>query len=125
MQNDSNFTPLKQWEQTSTGYYIVPLSELNVKGASTDDQGRPLLEAMSKTIVRTTCPDCSDTRKHSKEPCVRLDMTTVLGKCYNCGFRFIIDTKVAAYNKKSGYQKKNYRKPDTTKLLSLDGVAFE
>ena len=125
MQNDNIKNPLKQWEQTPTGYYIVPLNKLNVKGASCDADGKPQLEALGQTIVRCQCPDCSDTRKHKDEHCVRLDTTTGLGKCYNCGFRFIIETKVVAYNKKRGFQNKQYRTPDTCKLTQLTGQAIE
>ena len=123
MQGD--FKPQKHWEQTSTGYYIVPIDKLDVKGAQKDDKGIPNLKAMSKTIVRCTCPDCSDSRKHKDETCVRLDTMTGMGKCYNCGFHFIISTKVADYNKKRGFQKKNFKLPDTSKLVPLDGVATD
>ena len=125
MLNEGNFIPQKQWEQTSTGYYIVPIDKLDVKGAQKDDKGIPNLKALSKTIVRCTCPDCSDSRKqeHVDQACVRLDMSTGLGKCYNCGFHFIISTKVGEYNKKRGYQKKKYKLPDTSKLTKLTGVA--
>ena len=40
MQNDNSFTPHKQWEQTSTGYYIVPIDMLDVKGAPKDNDGK-------------------------------------------------------------------------------------
>ena len=125
MQNDNIKNPLKQWEKTPTGYYIVPLDKLKVKGASYGADGKPRLKALGQDIVRCLCPDCSDTRKHSDEYCVRLDTTTGLGKCYNCGFRFIIESKLTDYTKKRGFQKKSYRKPDTSKLTPLDGVAFE
>ena len=125
MQNDNSFIPQKQWEQTGTGYYIVPIDKLDVKGAQKDNDNKPNLKALGKTIVRCKCPDCSDSRKHKDEHCVRLDLTTGMGKCYNCGFQFIIGTKVADYNKKRGYQKKNFKLPDTTKLRPLDGIAID
>ena len=125
MQNDNSFIPQKQWEQTGTGYYIVPIDKLDVKGAQKDSDNKPNLKALGKTIVRCKCPDCSDSRKHKDEHCVRLDLTTGMGKCYNCGFQFIIGTKVADYNKKRGYQKKNFKLPDTTKLRPLDGIAID
>lgn len=125
MQNDNSFKPQKQWEQTSTGYYIVPIEQLDVKGAEKDAEGRPDLKGLPKTIVRCTCPDCSDSRKHRDETCVRFDVLTGMGKCYNCGFRFIVSTKVAEYNRKRGFQKKNFKQPDTSKLMPLDGVAID
>ena len=125
MQGDNSFKPLKEWQQTSTGYYIVPADKLDVEGAERDNEGRPKLAGLSKTIVRCTCPDCSDSRKHKDETCVRLDTMTGLGKCYNCGFRFIISTKVAQYNKKRGFQKKNFKLPNTGRLTQLDGVAID
>ena len=124
MLND-NFKPQKQWQQTSTGYYIVPIDKLDVKGAKNDSDKQPDLQALGRNIVRCKCPDCSDTRKHKEEHCVRLDLSTGMGKCYNCGFHFIISTKVTDYNKKRGYQKKNFRLPDTSKLMPLDGIAID
>ena len=92
MQEGNSFKPQKEWQQTSTGYYIVPADQLDIKRSRSDEDG-------NKTIVRCTCPDCSDMRKasHREEPCVRLDMTTGLGKCYNCGFHFIVSSKVTDY----------------------------
>ena len=49
MQNDS-FKPQKQWEQTSTGYYIVPIDMLDVKGALKDNDGKPDLKAPGEQI---------------------------------------------------------------------------
>ena len=125
MQNENNFKPLKKWEQTGTGYYIVPISELDVKGVKTDGENGPDIKALGKNIVRCRCPDCSDSRKHKDEYCTRLDMTTGMGKCFNCGFRFIISSKVGDYNKKRGFQKKKFKLPDTSKLMPLDCVAID
>ena len=85
MQGDYNFKPLKEWQQISTGYFIVPNEKLHIVSKRTDENG-------TVTIARCTCPDCSDSRKadHIDQACVRLDMSTGLGKCYNCGFRFIL-----------------------------------
>ena len=113
-----NFKPQKEWQQTSTGYYIVPADMLDIKRTKTDENG-------NSTIVRCTCPDCSDSRKHSEERCVRLDMMTGLGKCYNCGFRFILGSKVTQYNQKRGFQKKNWKLPRTDHLTALDAVAID
>ena len=118
MQGDNSFKPLKEWQQTSTGYYIVPNEKLNIVSKRTDENG-------TVTIARCTCPDCSDSRKaaHVDQACVRLDMSTGLGKCYNCGFHFITSNKVSDYNKKRGFQKKKFKLPDTSKLVQLDGIA--
>jgi len=118
MPAENSFTPQKHWEQTPTGYYIVPTERLDIRRRRTDEDGRA-------TIVRCTCPDCSDSRKHREEPCVRLDLTTGLGKCYNCGFHFIIASKVKQYNQKRGFQKQSYRLPDTSRLRPLDGIAID
>ena len=125
MQNDNSFIPQKQWEQTSTGYYIVPIDKLDVKGAQRNSDDQPDLKALGKTIVRCKCPDCSDSRKHKDEHCVRLDTSTGMGKCYNCGFQFIIATKVVDYNKKRGYQKKNFKLPKTDHLRPLDCIGID
>lgn len=100
MANGSDFKPQKQWQQTSTGYFIVPMEQLDIRHTKSDENG-------TATIVRCTCPDCSDNRKleHKDEPCVRLDLSTGFGKCYNCGFHFIISTKVKAYNKHQSLKK--------------------
>ena len=56
MADGYNFIPQKKWEQTPTGYYIVPIDQLDIKRSRTDENG-------TATIVRCTCPDCSDSRK--------------------------------------------------------------
>ena len=120
MADGYNFIPQKQWELTPTGYYIVPIDRLDIKHSRTDENG-------TATIVRCTCPDCSDSRKraHQNEPCVRLDMTTGLGKCYNCGFHFIVSTKVKAFGKHQPVRKENWKLPRTTHLKPLDAVAID
>ena len=125
MQNDNSFIPQKQWEQTSTGYYIVPIDKLDVKGAKRNSDNQPDLKALGKTIVRCKCPDSSDSRKHKDEHCVRLDTSTGMGKCYNCGFQFIIATKVVDYNKKRGYQKKKFKLPKTDHLRPIDCIGID
>lgn len=120
MADEYNFIPQKHWEQTPTGYYIVPIDQLDIKRSRTDENG-------TATIVRCTCPDCSDSRKqaHQNEPCVRIDMNTGLGKCYNCGFHFIISTKVKAYGKHQPVKKENWKLPRTDHLKRLDAVAID
>ena len=120
MADGYNFIPQKKWEQTPTGYYIVPIDQLDIKRSRTDENG-------TATIVRCTCPDCSDSRKrsHQNEPCVRLDMTTGLGKCYNCGFHFIISTKVKALSRHQPVKKENWKLPRTDHLKPLDAVAID
>ena len=120
MADEYNFIPQKHWEQTPTGYYIVPIDQLDIRRSRTDENG-------TATIVRCTCPDCSDSRKqaHQNEPCVRIDMNTGLGKCYNCGFHFIISTKVKAYGKHQPVKKENWKLPRTDHLKRLDAVAID
>lgn len=115
-----SFKPQKEWQRTPTGYYIVPFEALDIKRSKTDDNG-------NATIVRSTCPDCSANRKlnHRDQDCVRLDMKTGLGKCYNCGFEFIISSKVTAYKSKQPFRKQNWKLPDTTHLTPLDAVAID
>ena len=60
MPNDSNFTPIKHWEQTPTGYHIVPFDKLDIKKKQTDD-------GSAGNIVRCTCPDCSENRRHGSQ----------------------------------------------------------
>ena len=120
MADGYNFIPQKKWEQTPTGYYIVPIDQLDIKRTRTDKDG-------TATIVRCTCPDCSDSRKrsHRDQACVRLDMNTGLGKCYNCGFHFIISTKVKALSKHQPVKKENWKQPRTDQLKPLDAVAID
>ena len=118
MPNDSNFTPIKHWEQTPTGYYIVPFDKLDIKKKQTDD-------GSAGNIVRCTCPDCSENRRHSKEPCVRVDLSTGFGKCYNCGFRFIISTKVKDFNRRQPVKKQHWRLPTTTHLTNFTATAVD
>ena len=120
MADGYNFIPQKKWEQTPTGYYIVPIDQLDIKRTRTDKDG-------TATIVRCTCPDCSDSRKrsHRDQACVRLDMNTGLGKCYNCGFHFIISTKVKALSKHQPVKKENWKQPRTDHLKPLDAVAID
>ena len=120
MANGSDFTPQKQWQQTSTGYYIVPTEKVDIRHTKSDESGTP-------TIARCICPDCSDSRKeeHKDEPCVRLDLNTGFGKCYNCDFHFIISTKVKDYNKHQGLKKRNWKLPRVDHLTPLNGVAID
>ena len=115
-----NFKPQHQWEKTPTGYYIVPMDQLDIKHKKSDENG-------NGTIARCTCPDCSANRKsvHKDEACVRLDLNTGLGKCYNCGFHFIISSKVKQYSHHQPVKKYNWRKPSTAHLKPLDAVAID
>lgn len=104
----------------ATGYYIVPDDQLDIKHSKTDENN-------NVTIARCTCPDCSGNRRaeHKNEPCVRLDMSTGLGKCYNCGFKFIISSKVTKYRRSQPVKKYNWKLPTTTHLTPLDAVAID
>ena len=115
---EENNMPYKHWEQLSTGYYIVPDSLLGINKKA-DDQGN------DSNIVRCTCPDCASEKTHGKDPCVRIDMLTGLGKCYKCGFKFIMESKVSAYNRLRGVQKQKWKLPSTLHLMPLNGVATD
>ena len=52
-------------------------------------------------------------------------MTTGLGKCYNCGFHFIISTKVKALSRHQPVRKENWKLPRTDHLKPLDAVAID
>ena len=114
----NNYKPFKQWEQTPTGYYIVPAAKLDIKTRTDQDGELP-------DIVRCTCPDCASEKHHGDSPCVRLNRLTGIGRCYKCGFLFITDQKVAAYNRKRGVQKRQWKLPDTSRLRPLDGIAID
>ena len=114
----NNYKPFKQWEQTPTGYYIVPAATLDIKTRTDQDGELP-------DIVRCTCPDCASEKHHGDSPCVRLNRLTGIGRCYKCGFLFITDQKVAAYNRKRGVQKRQWKLPDTSRLRPLDGIAID
>ena len=113
-----NHRPYKQWEQTPTGYYIVPAATLDIKTRKGDDGELP-------DIVRCTCPDCASEKRHGQEPCVRLNRLTGIGRCYKCGFLFITDQKVSALNRHRGVQKQRWKLPDTTRLRPLDAIAID
>ena len=104
MADGYNFIPQKKWEQTPTGYYIVPIDQLDIKRTRTDKDG-------TATIVRCTCPDCSDSRKrsHRDQACVRLDMNTGLGKCYTDHLK-PLDAVAIDYLMKRGIQPQTAKK---------------
>lgn len=120
MQGEPNtFKPFKEWRQTPTGYYIVPVKELDIKTRADQEGELP-------DIVRCTCPDCASEKRHGADPCVRLNRLTGIGKCYKCGFKFITDVKVSAYNRKRGLVKQQpWKQPDTSRLRPLDGIAID
>ena len=70
----NNYKPFKQWEQTPTGYYIVPAAALDIKTRTDQDGELP-------DIVRCTCPDCASEKHHGDSPCVRLNRLTGIGRC--------------------------------------------
>ena len=117
MQGENNM-PYKHWEQLSTGYYIVPDSLLKIN-KKTDDEDNVSI------IARCTCPDCASEKTHGKDLCVRVDTLTGLGKCYKCGFKFIMQSKVAKYNRSRGVQKQKWPLPSILHLMPLNGVATD
>ena len=117
-QDELIYKSVKKWQQTPTGYYIVPWDQLNIKTRYDSEGELP-------QVVRCTCPDCADVKKHGNDPCVRLDRLTGFGKCYKCGFRFIISEKVREYDKRQTARKQSYSLPDTTKLTPLSAVAVD
>ena len=119
MQEGYNHQTYKQWEQTPTGYYIVPADQLDIKRRKTDELGQ------AGNIVRCTCPDCASAKQHGQDPCVRLNLSTGIGRCYKCDFRFILSGKVKDYTRKRGVQKHDWKQPSTAHLGPLSAVAID
>lgn len=55
---------------------------------------------------KTTCPQCSESRRNKKDPCLSVNITEGVFQCHNCGWKGNVKT----FDRTS--QKKNYLKPD-------------
>lgn len=117
MEQNNSLQPHKEWQTTVSGYPIVPETELVIKTHPGENGQLP-------NIIRCTCPNCADYKTHGQDPCVRLNMKSGFGHCYKCGFTFVLDK---ACNRIETVQpvEKQYRFPDASKLMSLDGVAID
>lgn len=59
------------------------------------------LKGRTSGSVKTTCPACSQTRKHKNDPCLSVDIEAGLYNCHNCDFKGIVFER----------QKKEFVKP--------------
>lgn len=64
-------------------------------------------------IKKTTCPNCSHTRKKKKDPCLYVNFNIGLGKCYNCealSFRDSVEVNTVKEYKLPNQEWRNYTK---------------
>ena len=60
---------------------------------------------------KTTCPNCSHTRKKKKDPCLYVDFTSGVAKCFNCealSFRDSVEKQTKKEYKVPRQDWKNY-----------------
>lgn len=69
------------------------------------------VRAGSRGDVKTTCPKCSDTRKHKNDPCLSVNVTDGIWNCHNCGWKGGVVK-----------QKKEYTKPVSEHRVLSDKV---
>lgn len=67
------------------------------------DWAKPGIDISKVRGSKTTCPKCSNTRKHKKDLCLSVDIEAGLYHCHNCGFK----GNATVYEK----HKKDYVKP--------------
>jgi twinkle protein len=63
---------------------------------------------------KTTCPQCSESRRNKKDPCLSVNITEGVFQCHNCGWKGNVKT----FDRTS--QKKNYLKPDQSMFKHTD-----
>ena len=63
---------------------------------------------MKAELKKTTCPNCSHDRKKKKDPCLYVNFSSGVAKCYNCDALSFRDS-----NKKD-YSEKAYKLPPQT-----------
>lgn len=78
---------------------------------------RDKLRDLGITLTRSgkqTCPQCSHLRKNKTDPCLSVTYTdeAVLYKCHNCDW-----SGAVYYRSKFEQTKKNYKRPDTPKVV--------
>ena len=61
---------------------------------------------------KTTCPQCSESRRNKKDPCLSVSITEGTYCCHNCGWK----GNVRTYEKR---EKKNYSKPEQSMLKHI------
>lgn len=61
---------------------------------------------------KTTCPQCSESRRNKKDPCLSVSITEGTYCCHNCGWK----GNVRTYEKR---EKRNYSKPEQSMLKHI------
>ena len=60
--------------------------------------------------IKTTCPECSHTRKKSREKCLSVNIDEGVWNCHHCGFTGALKTEKKDFSKMN--KTKQFKKPD-------------
>lgn len=63
---------------------------------------------------KTTCPQCSESRRNKKDPCLSVNITEGVYNCHNCGWK----GNVKSFERKDS--RKNYQKPSQDMLKQME-----
>ena len=63
---------------------------------------------------KTTCPQCSESRRNKKDPCLSVNITEGVYNCHNCGWK----GNVKSFERKDS--RKNYQKPSRDMLNQME-----
>lgn len=63
---------------------------------------------------KTTCPQCSESRRNKKDPCLSVNITEGVYNCHNCAWK----GNVKSFERKDS--RKNYQKPSQDMLKQID-----
>ena len=63
---------------------------------------------------KTTCPECSESRRNKKDPCLSVNITEGTYCCHNCGFKGNVKT----FEKK--HETKKYERPPQSMLKDIE-----
>ena len=65
-------------------------------------------------VEKTTCPQCSESRRNKKDPCLSVSITEGVYNCHNCGWK----GNVKNFDRKES--KKAFSKPEQSMLKHID-----
>jgi twinkle protein len=65
-------------------------------------------------VEKTTCPQCSESRRNKKDPCLSVSITEGVYNCHNCGWK----GNVKNFDRKEA--RKVFNKPEQSMLKHID-----
>lgn len=65
-------------------------------------------------IEKTTCPQCSESRRNKKDPCLSVNITEGIWNCHNCSWK----GTVKQFDRQP--EKKNFKKPEQSMLKHIE-----